>query len=62
MDDAARYEAEVERVAAALHETCLLEWNAIRAVDPERQVTQHAVDAHYELAHDLVRRLVLADG
>lgn len=54
---ATRYETEVERFAAALHEDCRLEWQAIAVTDPGRMVTQHAVDAHYGRAHDLVRRL-----
>jgi hypothetical protein len=55
------YETWVGRVADALHETCLNEWRAIVAVDPQRQFTQHMVDAHWGMAHDLVRRLGLAE-
>jgi hypothetical protein len=54
------YEEWVERVADAIHETCRNEWRAIVAVDPGRQFTQHLTDAHYGMAHDLVRRLSLA--
>lgn len=54
------YETWVGRVADAIHEACRLEWQAIAVVDPGRQVTQHAADAHYGMAHDLVRRLGLA--
>jgi hypothetical protein len=55
------YETWVGRVADAIHETCRLEWQAIAVVDPKRQVTQHMADAHYGMAHDLVRRLRLAN-
>ena len=55
--DAPSYEQRVEQMAAALHEDCRLEWQAIGAVDPGRLVTMHAVDAHYGRAHDLVRRI-----
>ena len=51
------YEQRVEQVAAALHEECVLEWQAIAVADPERLLTQHMPDAHYERAHFLVRRL-----
>lgn len=54
------YEAWVERVAAALHDDCELEWQAIAVTDPTRAVTKHLADAHYGRAHDLVRRLDLA--
>ena len=50
-------EDRVQAMADALHEDCRLEWQAIAAVDPQRQVTQHMADAHYGQAHDLVRRL-----
>jgi hypothetical protein len=49
----------VDLVAAALHQDCLLDWQAIRVVDPGRGVTQHGIDAHWGRAHDLVRRLHL---
>lgn len=58
--DAPTYETWVQKVADALHETCLNEWRAIAAVNPERAITQHMSDAHYGQAHDLVRRLNLA--
>lgn len=51
------YEARVERLAAALHEDCLLEWQAVAVVDPTRQVTLHGWNAHYEQSHALVRRI-----
>jgi hypothetical protein len=53
----AEYERRVGAVADALHQECLLEWQAIDAVDPSRLLTLHGVDAHYGRAHDLVRRL-----
>lgn len=56
------YEAWVQRVAAALHEDCILEWKAILVVDPKRELTQHATDTHYGKAHNLVRRLGLAEA
>jgi hypothetical protein len=55
------YETWVGRVADAIHETCRNEWRAILVVDPSRQITQHLTAAHYGMAHDLVRRLRLAD-
>lgn len=55
--EALAYEQRVKQIADALHETCRLEWQAIAAVDPERAVTMHFPDAHYGLAHDLVRRV-----
>lgn len=55
------YSAWVKEVATALHEDCVLEWQAIAVTDPTRQVTMHMTDAHYGRAHDLVRRLKL-DG
>lgn len=58
--EAASYEDWVDRVADAIHETCRNEWRAITLVDPKRMVTQHGTDAHYGMAHDLVRRLGLA--
>ena len=54
---AAQYERRVKQTASALHEECRLEWQAIRVADPGRMVTQHGVDAHYGLAHNLVRRI-----
>jgi hypothetical protein len=59
-DKDARYEAWVERIAAAEHEDCILEWKAVAVADPGRMVTQHMADAHWGHAHDLVRRLGLA--
>jgi hypothetical protein len=58
---APEYSEWVERVANALHENCKLEWQAIAVTDPSRQVTMHQADAHYAQAHDLVRRLHLAN-
>ena len=55
--DAPSYEQRVEQMAAALHRDCELEWDAIAVVDPARLITQHAIDAHYGRAHDLVRRI-----
>lgn len=54
------YAEWVQRVAAALHEDCELEWQAIAGTDPSRAVTKHLADAHHGRAHDLVRRLELA--
>ena len=51
------YARDVQRMAEALHDDCRLEWQAIKAVDPSRQVTVHEADAHLGKAHDLVRRL-----
>lgn len=56
-DRVAEYERRVEQMAAALHQDCILEWQAIAVVDPGRLVTQHFADAHYGKAHDLVRRI-----
>jgi hypothetical protein len=53
------YATLVERMAEALHDDCRLEWQAIEAVDPSRQVTMHEADAHLGKAHDLVRRLAI---
>lgn len=55
--DSTDYEARVQAMADAIHEDCVLEWQAIRAVDPGRMVTQHMADAHFGRAHDFVRRL-----
>ncbi len=55
--EAPGYSQRVEQVAAALHEECRLEWQAIAAVDPGRALTMHMADAHYGLAHNLVRRI-----
>lgn len=51
------YEMWVRRFAVALHRDCVLEWDAIAAVDPGRALTLHDSDAHYGRAHDLERRL-----
>jgi hypothetical protein len=55
--DADVYAARVEAMAAAIHEDCRLEWQAIRVVYPTRMFTKHGADEHYGMAHALVRRL-----
>lgn len=60
--DGLAYEQRVQQMADALHVDCLLEWQAIAAVDDTRQITQHMADAHYSRAHDLVRRIWPGDS
>ena len=62
MTETSVYEHWVNRVAQALHDDCELEWQAISVADPSRQVTMHMADAHLGKAHDLVRRLGLAES
>lgn len=51
------YERRVVLVAEALHGDCVLAWQAIEAIEPDRPVERHEHTAHYGQAHNLVRRL-----
>jgi len=57
MNKSERYSRRVEQVAAALHEDCRVEWQALSMIDPSRRVSMHGPDAHYAKAHALVRRI-----
>ena len=53
---------DVDRVAAALHAECVVEWDIIDTIDPTRQYTQHGPDAHRALALRVVAALTGGQG
>jgi hypothetical protein len=51
------YEERVQQMAHALHEDCVLTWQGLAIVDPNRQINLHTDVHHWGQAHSLVRRI-----